>query len=561
MRDKFDVSQDGRSIDLEQLDITSYLSAPNLFNTCKKHLGTVYRIFIDLPGMGWWEKHTALYNRVTHSIDRIVQAFDPETGQVHKDKQGKLKVQLVVDWPINAVLNGENEYNRFFEWAKHLNNYHPDIKDVAFQLLRSNPIRYRTKLYDDRVNSFSIFSEEEQEFLWCYRWLRQWPEFFKPKELFSEIEDNQAQEDAQKLLQSFEIQNGKLRCTDASALQALIPYVKRLLQLFPELKEKTKRALLPDEIRNRVYQFETRRCVEQINKSPLEFNPDVSSCRKFIEIEQQKVLHLKMDKGEAWTGLIKVYQALQKTSCLSGGQYSVLTLKRFLTVNQLMGFSTLMQSTVTPYLLVMAWEDNQQLDEQTKDVIRTLFDTIKQKPNIKIIFITRSGGSTVAFLHHMGRRMSGEGFVRKVEELTWSDLTSRSQEKLLEKTVEFQGAKISLTEILSAESPVAFFLRLSDLLEEKELKIAHPVPISNGYNEVYHIGRTLCHHKTIKQDIFNDKDVIHSHVYLARTEEEYRKLCQLHPKSNVHWVEKDKSGKLVWQQSQCSDARVRSVPI
>jgi len=52
--------------------------------------------------------------------------------------------------------------------------------------------------------------------------------------------DNQAQEEAEKILQSFEIKNQTIRCTDAAALQALIPYVKRLLQLFPEIKENTK---------------------------------------------------------------------------------------------------------------------------------------------------------------------------------------------------------------------------------------------------------------------------------------------------------------------------------
>jgi hypothetical protein len=55
-------------------------------------------------------------------------------------------VQAVVDWPINATLKGDNEYKKFFEWVKHLNNYHPNIKDVAFQLSHYNPIRYQTKL-------------------------------------------------------------------------------------------------------------------------------------------------------------------------------------------------------------------------------------------------------------------------------------------------------------------------------------------------------------------------------------------------------------------------------
>jgi hypothetical protein len=115
-----------------------------------------------------------------------------------------------------------------------------------------------------------------------------------------------------------------------------------------------------------------------------------------------------MDKGDEWTGLIKVHQVLQKTSCLIEGQYIVLKLKRLLTlnlltttivappsnaskwqmrfnsafkglqVNQFMDLSKLMQSTVTPQLLLTACEGNQQVDEETKDVIRPLFDTTKQ---------------------------------------------------------------------------------------------------------------------------------------------------------------------------------------
>jgi hypothetical protein len=35
-------------------------------------------------------------------MHRILQMFDPETGQVGKDEQDQLKVQVVVDWPISA---------------------------------------------------------------------------------------------------------------------------------------------------------------------------------------------------------------------------------------------------------------------------------------------------------------------------------------------------------------------------------------------------------------------------------------------------------------------------
>jgi hypothetical protein len=125
MADKCDVRHDGRSIELEHLDISSYLAAPNRINTCNEHVGTVYRIFTVLSDMGWWNKHTALYNTAMHSMDRIVEFFDPVKGQVHKDGQGKSKLHVVVDWPVTAGLSGGEEYKSFFKWAKHCNNYHP----------------------------------------------------------------------------------------------------------------------------------------------------------------------------------------------------------------------------------------------------------------------------------------------------------------------------------------------------------------------------------------------------------------------------------------------------
>ena len=138
------------------------------------------------------------------------------------------------------------------------------------------------------------------------------------------------------MFKSFDIENEKIRCTDANALQALIPYVKRLLQLFPRIKENTKCALSSDKVRNRVYQSETRRYIERISQSAMEFNSDALSFSEFLESEQKKVLHLQTVKGDEWTGLIKVNQVLQMISCLSEGQYTILKLKPLLTVNQLM---------------------------------------------------------------------------------------------------------------------------------------------------------------------------------------------------------------------------------
>jgi hypothetical protein len=113
------------------------------------------------------------------------------------------------------------------------------------------------------------------------------------------------------MFKSFDIENEKICCTDASALQSLIPFVKRLLQLFPRVKENTKRSLSSDEAGNRVYQFETRRYIERISQSPTEFNSDASSFREFLESEQKKVLHLQVVKGVNGQGKSKYSRYLK----------------------------------------------------------------------------------------------------------------------------------------------------------------------------------------------------------------------------------------------------------
>jgi hypothetical protein len=220
-------------------------------------------------------------------------------------------------------------------------------------------------------------------------------------------------------------------------------------------------------------------------------------------------------------------------------------LKRLLALNNLIDFGALMQSTDTKYLILVACEANRLLNDEEEDIIRTLFKTIKHKPSIKLLFSTRSEDITVTFLQHECNKIFGNGFVRRGEQLTWNDITTRSLKKLLERTVSFQGANIALDKLIRADSPLAKLLPLVALMEGKQINIGKPVSISNAYNVGYYIGRTFRHQVAIKQDIFIS-DLI------AWTEKEFKQLCQQNPKSNVHWLERDKSGKLIWQQTQGS---------
>jgi hypothetical protein len=157
MTDKFDVRQDGCSIDIEHLDITSYLSAPNLINTCNLHLKTVYQIFPDVSDKGWLRRHTALCNIQARGIRNIVQVSDPETGQVRKDEQGNLNIKVVVNWPNGVGFRCSKEYSGFFKWDNQFNNYHPDTAAETYQVKGYHPMRYQTKPYDERVSRLIEF--------------------------------------------------------------------------------------------------------------------------------------------------------------------------------------------------------------------------------------------------------------------------------------------------------------------------------------------------------------------------------------------------------------------
>jgi hypothetical protein len=183
-------------VDISQLDIVRYQSAPNLINTCSRNLhevGTMYRVHYNLPRLTRLEEYfyTTLgsprYNANTHSISGIVEAFNPQTGRPNQ-------LERMLKWPhtrwkegyhpetaINQGLQGalgllsfklipsfitqalatrmvdriapareigslvqlltdfagdgldKAEYNLFHTYANPNNNYQPDIRALGFE--------------------------------------------------------------------------------------------------------------------------------------------------------------------------------------------------------------------------------------------------------------------------------------------------------------------------------------------------------------------------------------------------------------------------------------------
>jgi hypothetical protein len=108
---------------LERLDITTYVSSPNLINSCNRHLGTVYRLYVPFSAAEGWFKQTkeALrYNIESHQIVTLLENFDASTGYAKK-------ITRVVDWPQ-------------IQW--------PDSKEVA-KLNTTGPVQWLVTQLND----------------------------------------------------------------------------------------------------------------------------------------------------------------------------------------------------------------------------------------------------------------------------------------------------------------------------------------------------------------------------------------------------------------------------
>ena len=125
-------------LDIENLDIVTYLSTPNFVNSCNKHVGRVYRIFSEISKpepikkiIGWsnwfgeifsWNKRednslAALWSIFGHSLNPLLASFNPESGK-------PLRYQEILDWPVIKYTprekKGENLITVWIDSVHHL---------------------------------------------------------------------------------------------------------------------------------------------------------------------------------------------------------------------------------------------------------------------------------------------------------------------------------------------------------------------------------------------------------------------------------------------------------
>jgi tetratricopeptide (TPR) repeat protein len=152
---------------LEDLDITNYLSSPNLINASNQHVGTLYRVVFEQ-----FANTSLKYTLASHAMANFINAFDPYTGQarrcvwvqdwpvVSKKSLTKAKKALTSN-PANALLNlfsllkdvvdqeHLGEYSGFLKLAHKANKYHLSGQDSFFA--RAYKYHYKTQPFDPRV--------------------------------------------------------------------------------------------------------------------------------------------------------------------------------------------------------------------------------------------------------------------------------------------------------------------------------------------------------------------------------------------------------------------------
>ncbi|KAI2795594.1 hypothetical protein BLOT_016641 [Blomia tropicalis] len=443
LQSDFDVRYDNvEKLPIDSLDITSYLSAPNRINTCNKHVGKIYRVFID------FDKKSLLYDLQTHSLDNILKTFDKKTGLFEK-KNGKFKIQEVVDWPDTSTLSS-NEYKKFFKWATEFNNYHPTYNNVEFK--NYYPIRYQTKEFNENQCSLNVFSQSDQQFLKQYQSVRQFSDFFNLNKLFDE--------ENLKILNKVLIDESNhlvaIQNESIVELYDTLSYVRQLLIKFPEKSEILKTWLSHKSIVEITYKNVSDSYL-QSNKKWLKFK----ICKnfekglvEFLNNPDQIVWKIDVTSGDTFCTLKQIYSTfLEKIKNESISNYTekhciVLDIKNLLQKNRdikLLDYLKLTKSY--NQLLIIEYNPNQfdNNDDLEKIFSLNLFEEIKSSKSCKIILCAKQDQ---IFKNILSTNLDELCKETKAEGFTWNDLNEESQNELLNKKIFFQEKRKKLNNLI-----------------------------------------------------------------------------------------------------------------
>jgi len=563
------------SIDVYSLDITSYLSAPNRINTFNRHVGKIYRIITNISEeeeeeedntdnnsnilqnitkysykiKNWFE-----YNKKAHSIIKIIEALDDSSTYQLYD---------VLDWPF-CTLSNRQEYNDFFKFIQDykLNNYHVDENHES-----SCTIRYKTKNFKENECSINVFTQNEQNFLKIYQILRSEEKFFQPNSLFDSIGDNEKSK-AQEILKSFEIKDVIARFETVEKLNIFIPYVKLLFKLFPSVKAETVKQSFDYDIYRKFFQLESNQFISTFNfdfkdKSNLEI-----SLVDFLNDNNIKAWKIEVEKDIDTSISLAIVNKLLETI---KSEFSIvaISLERLLNVNQEISLKNFFDfNKFFNYVLLVESKPNKNINySKVKDLFKNLISCLNNKSkSIKIVLVSQDND----YLDEECKEIFSVSYKKtKYEGVKWNDLTSESQNKILEKKVSFQGNSIDLKELVGTIEK-----ELNELFDTKTLyKLFNNELIKIGnellFDDSLYISRCLNYQTRIKKEVFtkikdmfvisddNTKNLSNNTNCIIVSNDE-QALSELNKFPEIHWLKYEpNTGSYIWQRSKGNLSELR----
>ncbi|XP_015917635.1 uncharacterized protein [Parasteatoda tepidariorum] len=585
MESDFDVRHSGRANLSSFLDVTIFLSAPNLVNTRNSHLnvGNLYRVFIDdLPARrtGW---DLFRYTTETHKMDKIMNGLSSMENSCSSGK-----IMKVIDWPLakegtsgflsENIFTDKNEYEHFHKLAERTGSYNPTPDGTEYCTLR-----YQVKEVEKDECSANVFKQSEFDFLEGYQVLKRISMLSIVRDLMFPPESETAEktkektgekteekrkskitnEKVEEILKYFEIKAGEgrgvIKCNSENELQKLIIYVKIILFIFPNIHYEIKDKLKNLDVYNNVYEKQSLDYLDTIKSVEIR-NSSMESIISFLRNSKLQFLRF-ICKVHPAIGIQKIRGILKKAK--EDYRYSkvfFLSLDQLVNLEQffpLQNFLIHLDKKLSVLFVVGCNTDS----KKAVNLFKNLFITLKSRPKFKLILVSHEYNSLEDCFGNK-RNLCSE--IKDDSSITFQDLTDVSQEQLLEKKVCFQGKEVDLDTLITEETKQLIDVQtLSKLINNDTIEIGKPVP-DLGDVKNYYIDQTFTRHVKVKSDIkenkskfvftnsntcdtskFNQGEDI---ILISDREDYFDELSKKNENRNVHWL-KEEDDQFVWQKS------------
>lgn len=237
---------------------------------------------------------------------------------------------------------------------------------------------------------------------------------------------------------------------------------------------------------------------------------------KILLDSKDKVLLVETAEGETFYGSCRVYQELKNQfadtylflKASSSTKSSVQTLEAF-------------ESKDSFKILLLECD----LSGKPFELQYQLQKVLSENPEKKLILIFDHSEVTSGFKNSAKRVKFGK--------VKLSELTEKSLNEHLQKTIKFQEEKVKLNEIIDSTSIPSIFLKDLDATKSISQSVIH----SKNYNPELYIDRTLIHKNIIHHDVFNRKNRLLEDRFVF-DEESFVHSCDVEFGKNIHLLEK-----------------------